>query len=90
METMTKGRIYVTLDYLDEPKFISYYDTQNKRAKQIDLDPDRPHAGMTPHTHHGYMHNENDGKKGATNLTVKERKMVERVRKIWYDWHSKL
>lgn len=89
METMTKGRVYVTLDYKDEPKFITYYDTTNKRVKQIDLDPDRPHKGMTPHTHHGYNHNENDGPKGASNPTAEEMKMVERIKKIWYTKRGK-
>jgi len=90
METMTKGRVYVTLDYKDEPKFITYYDTANKRVKQIDLDPDRPHRGLTPHTHHGYNHNENDGPRGASNPTAEEKKMIERVNKIWYTKYGKL
>ena len=46
METMTKGRVYVTLDSEGKPKFISYYDNSNKRIKQIDLD--RPHKGAKP------------------------------------------
>jgi hypothetical protein len=40
---------------------------------------------MKPHTHHGYFHNENDSKKGAANLTVKERKMVDRINNLWYN-----
>ncbi len=43
---------------------------------------------MKPHTHHGYEHNENDGKKGAANLTTKEKKMVEKVKKIWYNYNT--
>lgn len=39
-----------------------------------------------PHVHHGYYHKENDGKKGATNLSTKEEAMVERVKKIWYNY----
>lgn len=35
--------------------------------------------------HHGYEHNENDGPKGATRLTDKEKKMVERVKRLWYN-----
>lgn len=87
METMTKNRVYVTLDYKNEPKFISYYDKENKRNKQIDLDV--PHKGMLPHTHHGYNHNENDGSKGAANLTPKEKRMVEYIRKLWYNKRGK-
>ena len=85
METMTKGRVYVTVNEKG-PKYISYYDTQNKRFKQIDLD--RPHKGMRPHTHHGYEHNENDGKKGAANLTTEEKEMVARIKKLWYNYKS--
>lgn len=87
METMTKNRVYVTLDYKDEPKFISYYSNENKRRKQIDLDV--PHKGMLPHTHHGYNHNENDSLKGAAKLTPEEKSMVDRVIKIWYNKHGK-
>lgn len=87
METMTRGRVYVTIDTDNNPKFISYYDQENKRIKQIDLD--RPHKGVSPHTHHGYEHNENDSKKGYAKLTTKEKKMVERIKRIWYNRHSK-
>lgn len=62
---------------------IIYYDRKNKRVKQIDLN--HVHKGMNPHTHHGYNHNENDGTKGASNLTTEEKKMVERVELIWYN-----
>lgn len=81
METMTNNRIYVTLSPMGEPKYISYYDKENKRKKQIDLD--KPHQGVLPHTHHGYEHRENDGTKGYGNLTQKEKSMVEYVNKAW-------
>ena len=82
METMTPGRVYVTVggETLLE---IMYFDKNNKRVKSIGLD--HPHKGMQPHTHHGYKHNENDSEKGASNLTPDEKKMVERVREIWYN-----
>lgn len=83
METMTKGRVYVTLDNNDSPKFISYYDNSNKRIKQIDLD--RPHKGVVPHKHHGYLHNENDTAKGFSHLTTDEKQMVDLINKIWYN-----
>jgi hypothetical protein len=84
---MTKGRVYVTINADNEPKFISYYDTHNKRSKTIDLD--KPHNGLSPHVHHGYEHNENDGPRGATGLSTKERKMVDNVRRLWYNRNSK-
>lgn len=73
METMTKGRVYVLIDKnKNTPKSIVYFDTKNKRNKQIDLD--HVHKGMKPHAHHGYNHAEHEkSKKGATNLTPKER-----------------
>lgn len=42
-----------------------------------------------PHTHHGYLHNENDGAKGAANLTPKEKRMVESVTDKWYNRRGK-
>lgn len=84
METMTKGRVYVTVDKnKNEPKSITYYDKNNMRVKQIDLD--KAHNSLMPHTHHGYLHNENDSFKGAAKLTTEEKKMVDRVKKIWYN-----
>lgn len=41
-----------SIDDAGNPKYISYYDKENKRKKQIDLD--KPHMGVSPHTHHGY------------------------------------
>lgn len=87
MDTMTKGRVYVTLDSDNNPKFISYYDVLNKRVKQIDLD--RPHKGISPHTHHGYEHNENDTTKGFAHLTTEEKQMVDRVKKLWNNRNNK-
>lgn len=89
---MTKGRVYVTLGKDGKPKYISYYDSDNKRKKQIDLD--KPHQGVLPHTHHGYNHSENDTAKKFANLTDNERNMVDHVQKIWkesvYDkWKKK-
>lgn len=81
METMTKGRVYVTVGGEDLQKII-YFDNDNKRVKEINLD--HTHEGMKPHTHHGYIHAENDGPKGAANLTPEEKRMVDRVEKLWY------
>lgn len=81
METMTKRRVYVTLDQQGEPAYITYHDASNKRTKQIDLQHEHQH--MQPYTHHGYYHNENDTKKGAARPTAKEKKLVQLVNKIW-------
>lgn len=80
LETMTKGRVYVTVDNENDLKSISYYDKNNKRYKQIDLDHFHRIDGIPekPHTQYGYYH---QGK--ATVLTSKERKMVDRTIRIW-------
>jgi hypothetical protein len=52
LETMTRGRVYVTVTQDDKLKSITYYDNHNKRFKQIDLDhyhkingnPEKPHT----------------------------------------------
>ena len=84
METMTRGRVYVTVGGENELQAIKYFDNENKRSKQIDLN--HPHKKMDEHTHHGYYHAENDSSKGAANLTAEERKMVDRVRSIWHNY----
>ena len=38
METMTKGRVYVTVDPTGRLKSVVYYDKGNKRYKQVDID----------------------------------------------------
>jgi len=82
METMTKGRVYVSVGS-DDLLSVTYFDKANKRTKTIDLQHE--HKGAKPHTHHGYLHSENDGPKGASRLTTEEKKMVERIQKIWYN-----
>lgn len=82
METMTKGRVYVTVNNKDIPYAITYYDVEGKRVKTIDLT--HYHANIKPHTHHGYEHNEYDSKKGASRLTPEEQRMVDRVLRKWY------
>lgn len=86
LETMTDGRVYVTVGGNDLLQIV-YFDDDRKRKKVIDLT--HPHNGMKPHVHHGYFHNENDGAKGGTNLTEKENQMVDRVHKMWDNYLSK-
>lgn len=85
-ETRTDRRVYVTVGG-NALLRITYYDESNRRVKQIDLD--HSHKGIKPHTHHGYIHNEYDGEKGAAGLLPKEKMMVERVQKIWYNHINK-
>lgn len=87
METMTNGRVYVTVGNDNEPKSISYYDKHDKRYKQIDLT--HPHfvngVPTNPHTHKGYLHNE----KGDYIPSEKEKKMIDRILKTWHNRRSK-
>ena len=86
METMTKNRVYVTVAEDNHLKSIVYFDSNNKRKKQLDLD--HIHENLNEHVHHGYFHNENDGKKGCTGLSPKEKEMVARVRQLWYNFNN--
>ncbi|MDO5001551.1 MAG: hypothetical protein Q4E20_04815 [Eubacteriales bacterium] len=78
METQTRGRIYVTVNSENNPAFISFYDAQGKRTRTIDLL--RAHDGKMPHAHDGYTHGGE-----AADLTDDEKKLLARVRKVWYD-----
>lgn len=82
METMTQGRVYVTVNERGAVKNITYYDRENKRYKQIDLGHTHIVDGKPedPHTHKGYWHDEN----GTYRLSAKEKKIIERVIRIWY------
>lgn len=79
IETMTKGRVYVLVNpKYNQPASITYYDTNSKRNRQIDLN--HVHDGKKPHVHVGYFHDEY----GTRNLTSKEKRLVDSVMKIWY------
>lgn len=82
METMTAGRVYVVVDR-GEPKSIVYFDTENKRSKQIDL---ADHKGLNPHIHHGYLHNENSPNGQPTRLSTEQSRMVDRVLAQWEEY----
>lgn len=86
METMTQGRVYVTVGG-DNLLQIIYFDTENKRSKTIDLS--HKHLGEKPHVHHGYEHNEDDPPKGYTRLNTEEKRLVARVKELWYNHQSK-
>lgn len=93
METMTKGRIYVTINKQNQVKHISYYDKNMKKYKQIDVSgPPHKINGVKelPHTHLGYDTHKGTGEDTRV-LTIKEHKMVDRVLKEWnyYSRNSK-
>lgn len=82
-ETMTKGRVYVTINEKNKPVSITYYGDDGKRKKSIDLT--HAHDGKRPHTHYGYEHDEG----GTTSLSEKEKEMVAFVLKTWYNHQGK-
>lgn len=82
-ETMTKGRVYVTVNSRNHLTSITYYDRNGKRSKTIDLS--HVHRKKQPHTHHGYNHAEG----GTTGLSDKESALVDFAKKIWYNKISK-
>lgn len=85
METMTQGRVYAVVGG-SEVISVVYFDKNNKRNKQIDID--KPHNGVQPHTHYGYFHNENGSPKGASKPTAKEKKLVDMVIKEWENFNN--
>ena len=88
LETMTSGRVYVTIGSDGEPRYISYYDKTNKKQKQIDL-KGNPHTingrKELPHTHKGYLHDE----KGSFTLSAKQQKIRQLGQKTWINRYSK-
>ena len=84
LETMTKGRIYVTINDEGKINAISYYGADGKRVKTINLlHSHEQFKGV--HTHIGYYHDEG----GTRALTADEKKLVAFVKKAWYNRHSK-
>ena len=84
LETMTKGRIYATINDEGKINAISYYGADGKRVKTINLlHSHEQFKGV--HTHIGYYHNEGETRA----LTADEKKLVAFVKKAWYNRHSK-
>ena len=81
---MTKRRIYATINEKNELRSITFYDKDNKRYKQIDVGG-TPHVidgeRVIPHVHFGYNHNEG----GDYKPTGDEQKLIERIKKQWYN-----
>lgn len=79
METMTKGRIYATLDKDGDIKHITYYDTEGDKVRQVDL-KGKAHNGVNPpHTHNGYEH---DGG-FYPGITERDQKKIESIIEWW-------
>lgn len=81
LETMTRGRVYGILNSKGDVGTIAYFDNDGKRSKRIDLD--HIHKKLKPHVQHGYFGEGPDGKLGASRLTREEKRMVDRVLRLW-------
>lgn len=86
METMTKGRIYATVDKNNNIKFITFYDVENERNKQIDVKGPRHKLIDTPHTHIGYEHDE----VATRNINEEEMKIVNYALQLWNKRRKKI
>lgn len=83
LETMTRGRVYVTVNETEGTlKSITFYDRENKRFRQIDLDHYHKINGKPkkPHVQAGYYHN------GEASLpTEKDNRLIDKVLNAWYN-----
>lgn len=81
-ETMTKDRVYVTVNENGDLKAVTYYDKSGKRTKQIDISG-KPHKIdgklVLPHVHYGYVHDE----KGTFKPSKGERDIIDKVIQLW-------
>lgn len=78
--TATKGRIYATLDGDNNIKYITFYDAEGEKTRQIDV-AGRPHNGIkTPHIHEGYDHDL--GTKGISG-EGKNKDILEKTLQAW-------
>ena len=83
LETMTKGRIYATINDRNEINSINYYDSDGKKVKSINLLHNHEEI-KGEHTHEGYYHKE----RGTRHLTTQEKKLVDIVKRAWYNRKS--
>lgn len=78
LETMTRQRIYATVDRNNNIKYISFY-KNGKRWKTLDV-YGRAHQGINPpHVHYGYNHSEN----GFRNARPSEKRFIELLLRRW-------
>ncbi len=77
LETMTEGRIYVTVGVNDLLR-ITFFDENNKRNKIIERDKRTEEW----HVHKGYYHSEYSDTVHE-NLTPEDEKILDKVKSIW-------
>lgn len=88
METVTRNRVYVTVNAEGELKAVTRYDKSGKRYKQIDLSGQAHRIDgerILPHSHIGYVHDEH----GTYRPNAKDRELIDKVIKIWNNRHNR-
>ena len=83
METKTKGRVYVETGGNDLLRIIRFGD-DNKRNTVLERDK---RTGNW-HKHIGYLHAEH-GQERHLELSNEDRKNIDRISRLWYDWLNK-
>lgn len=83
METMAPGRVYVETGGDDLLRIVAF-DPVNKRNRVIERDK----RTNDWHIHSGYFHAEN-GKARHDPLTEKDKELIEKVKRTWYNRHSR-
>lgn len=78
METMTPGRIYVTVGGSDDLLRITFFDENNKRNRVIERDK---RSGVW-HVHSGYEHTEYS-ENHWDSLNDNDRRILDRVLRAW-------
>lgn len=79
METLTEGRIYVAINNNGNIKFVSFYDAEGAKNRQIDIDYEHGRiANIHGHTGYDIPHN------GVHEpLTADEGRLIKRIIDIW-------
>ncbi len=86
LETMTRGRVYATLDADNDIKYITLHDSENERNLTIEVKGPEHHGLKTPHVHVGYEHDEY----GTRPPIEKELKLIDKILHLWDKRRKKL
>lgn len=81
----TKGRVYATIDNTGDIRYITFYNSEGEKKKQIDV-KGRSHNGVgVPHTHEGLDHDA-----GFHEPSNKEQEVIDKALSSWARTRKKL
>lgn len=87
-DSATPNRIYAIFEENNPDKRLKsfiFYNEQGRRYKQIDRDDHKINGKNTnPHTHFGYVHNEN----GDDEVSKEDLKLIAEIEKRWYNYKN--